>query len=239
MSFAPNHPFHRKNSLLSTLNGLLIINKPKTWTSFDVVAKIRKQLNIKKVGHTGTLDPMATGVLVLCLGKATKLAQKLTGLDKEYVAEITLGARSNTDDAEGEIVKNLDAEEKNKSEIETTLKQFEGVIQQIPPKFSAKKINGKRAYHLARKGKEVELKPVEVSIKKIELLDYKWPLLKIRVECGKGTYIRSLARDIGEKLETGAYLSELERTKVGEYNITQAKKIEEAGEEYILKVNVF
>ena len=218
------------------MDGLLIINKPKTWTSFDVVAKIRNKLGVRKVGHTGTLDPMATGVLVLCLGKATKLAQKITGYDKEYVAEITLGATSNTDDAEGEVVQNLEAGQKSRPEIERVLPAFQGVIQQTPPQFSAKKVDGKRAYAMARKGQSVELKPVEVTIHELELLEYKWPILKLRVHCSKGVYVRALARDIGEHLGVGGYLTGLVRTRVGDYSLDQAKKIEEVTDLDILSI---
>jgi len=212
------------------MNGILVINKPKNWTSFDVVAKIRNKLGVKKVGHTGTLDPMATGVLVLCLGKATKLAQKIVDTKKEYIAEITFGATSTTDDAEGEITEKLKVKSLELKVIEDTIKNFEGKIMQTPPAFSAKKIGGKRAYKLARQGRKVELKPVEVAIHELEILDYKWPILKVRVECSKGTYIRSLARDLGEKLKVGGYLTALQRTRVGQYNLDEAVTIEEADE---------
>lgn len=215
------------------IDGILVINKPKDWTSFDVVAKIRNKLGVKKVGHTGTLDPMATGVLVLCLGKATKLAQKITGYNKEYVAEITLGATSPTDDAEGEITPFPGAKEKKTDEILTALEDFEGEIMQLPPQFSAKKVKGKRAYAMARKGQEVKLEPVKVKVHELELLDYKWPTLKLRVLSGKGFYVRSLARDLGEKLGTGGYLSALKRTKVGKYDLSQAMTIEEANEKMV------
>jgi tRNA pseudouridine55 synthase len=207
-------------------DGILIINKPSGWTSFDVVAKIRNKLGVKKVGHTGTLDPMATGVLVLCLGKATKKVQEMTGYDKEYVAEITLGATSNTDDAEGKITPDKNAKKAAETEVKEALKNFAGEIQQIPPQFSAKKVGGRRAYALARKGQEVKLEPREVTIHELELLDYKWPVLKCRVLCSKGTYIRALARDLGQILGCGAYLSALERTKVGPYRISAALEIE-------------
>jgi len=216
------------------LNGILIINKPKNWTSFDVVAKIRNKLKVKKVGHTGTLDPMATGVLVLCLGKATKKAQEIAGTDKEYIAEITLGATSATDDAEGIITKSQVPKSKTKNEIQKVLKQFQGTIMQVPPDFSAKKIKGQRAYKLARKGKEVKLKPVKVTIHELELIDYKWPAINVRIFCSKGTYIRSLARDIGKELGVGGYLSKLERTKVGQYSIDQAVGVEETDVKHIL-----
>lgn len=224
-----NHP--KYNPLLS---GFLVINKPKGWTSFDVVAKLRGKLKVKKMGHTGTLDPMATGVLVLCVGKATKLANRLINAEKEYIGEITLGATSTTDDAEGEITKNLEAGVKSKTEVERALKKFEGVIRQTPPQFSAKKVGGQRAYKLARKGKAVKLEPVEVTIHELELLDYKWPIAKVRVLCSKGTYLRSLARDLGEVLGTGGYLTVLERTRVGKYTLSQACSIEEADESKLL-----
>lgn len=218
------------------MNGFLVINKPQTWTSFDVVAKIRNKLGVKKVGHTGTLDPMATGVLILCIGKATKLAQTISDRNKEYIGEITLGATSNTDDAEGEITPNQSVEEKTKEEIEAILPEFRGTIMQMPPQFSAKKIGGKRAYKLARQGKKVELKPSEITIHELELLDYKWPVVKIRVLSSKGTYIRSIARDIGKKLGVGGYLTSLQRTKVGDYTLDQACNIEEADESKIIPI---
>jgi tRNA pseudouridine55 synthase len=223
------------------MDGILIINKEKGWTSFDVVAKLRNKLKVKKIGHTGTLDPMATGVLVLCLGKATKLAQEITGTDKEYLAEITLGATSTTDDAEGEIIhdsRSMIYESKilTEASIKQILGKFKGTISQIPPQFSAKKVNGQRAYKLARKGREFELKPVNITIHEIELTDYKWPVIKIRVLCGKGTYIRSLARDIGKELGVGGYLSALERTRVGNYKISQSVSIENASEKDVLPV---
>ena len=232
------------------MDGILIINKEKGWTSFDVVAKIRGKLKVRKIGHTGTLDPMATGVLVLCLGRATKLAQEIMGKDKEYIAEITLGATSDTDDAEGQITANVQCpmtfrlrskpsandQFPNLQNIKQALKKFEGTIKQIPPKFSAKKIGGHRAYKLARQGKDVKLEPSEVTIHEIEILAYKWPVLKVRVSCGKGTYLRSLARDLGEVLNIGGYLSKLERTKVGQYSIAQAISIEDAEIKNILPI---
>jgi len=215
------------------MDGLLVINKPKGWTSFDVVAKIRGKLQVKKVGHTGTLDPMATGVLVLCLGKATKLAQNITGYDKEYVAEITLGATSNTDDAEGEIQKNEEAKPISDDDLKNVLEKFKGEISQMPPQFSAKKIKGKRAYAMARKGIEVKLEPVKVTINELELLEYKWPIVRIRVACGKGTYIRAIARDVGKELGVGGYLTALERTKVGHFTLADTTTIEDADEEHV------
>ena len=222
------------------MDGLLVINKPQNWTSFDVVAKIRNKLNVKKVGHTGTLDPMATGVLVLCLGKATKLAQQITDTNKEYIAEITFGATSTTDDADGEI-SNLKSQISNITspgleKIMQALKKFTGSIMQVPPNFSAKKIKGQRAYKLAREGKEVKLEPRKVTINEIEILDYKWPILSLRIACGKGTYIRSIARDLGQELGVGGYLTALQRTKVGQYTIDQSISIEGAEEKDIILI---
>lgn len=220
------------------MDGILVIDKPQGWTSFDVVAKIRNKLGAKKVGHTGTLDPMATGVLVLCLGKATKLAQTMTGYDKEYIAEITLAATSPTDDAEGEVQKNEAAKPVSDDELKAALKTFEGEIMQLPPKFSAKKIKGRRAYDMARKGQEVKLEPVPVKVHELELLEYAWPIARVRVLSGKGFYVRSLARDLGEKLGTGAYLSALRRTKVGDFDLSQATTIEAADEKSVQPVRL-
>lgn len=218
------------------MNGILVINKPKEWTSFDVVAKLRNKLGVKKIGHTGTLDPMATGVLVLCLGTATKKVQEMTGYDKEYVAEITLGATTVTDDAESEIIFSASAEKKSRDEIETALKKFEGEIDQMPPQFSAKKVNGKRAYAMARKGQEVKLEPAKVKVHEIEILAFQWPVVRLRVLSGKGFYVRSLARDLGQALGTGGYLSALQRTMVGPYTLKQATTIEEVTQKDIIPV---
>jgi len=219
------------------ISGIFVINKPKDWTSFDVVAKIRNKLNVKKVGHTGTLDPKATGVLVLCVGQGTQLVQKLTGLDKEYICAITLGATSATDDVEGEIIPFPGASEVPLSEIEKILKDFTGTFPQLPPNFSAKKIKGKKAYELARQGKEIALEPSQVTVNNIEVLDYKWPVLKLKIQCGKGFYVRSLARDLGKKLGVGGYLSDLQRTKVGHFTIESAINIEQADVTTILPLS--
>lgn len=223
--------------IYNPISGILVINKPKDWTSFDVVAKIRNKLNVKKVGHTGTLDPQATGVLVLCVGKGTKLCQALTGFDKEYICDITFGAYSTTDDQEGELTPVEGASELAITEIENALKEFTGTFPQMPPQFSAKKIKGKKAYDFARKGEKADLKPVEVTVRQIEILDYKWPVLKLKIHCGKGFYVRSLARDIGEKLGVGGYLTSLERTKVGHFTIERAVSVEQADERVLLPLS--
>ena len=204
---------------------IIPINKPYTWTSFQIVNKIRYHLSRKygikrfKVGHAGTLDPLATGVLLLCTGKATKRIEELQKNTKEYEAEITLGATTPSYDMEHPVNETFPYEHITKELVENTLKQFIGDISQRPPLFSACKVDGKRAYDLARKGSDMELEPKQIRIDNIELLEYELPKIRIRVTCGKGTYIRSLARDIGEALQSGAYLTALTRTRVGEYRI--------------------
>lgn len=228
---------NKKFRVYNPISGIFVINKPKDWTSFDVVAKVRNKLNVKKVGHTGTLDPQATGVLVLCVGKGTKLCQALTGFDKEYICDITFGANSTTDDQEGEITPVEGASEVPLSEIEDALKEFAGTFPQMPPQFSAKKIKGKKAYELARKGEEAKLEPSEVTVHQIEILDYKWPVLKLKINCGKGFYVRSLARDLGKKLDVGGYLTDLKRTKVGHFTIERAVSVEQADERALLPLS--
>jgi tRNA pseudouridine55 synthase len=216
----------------------LLINKPAGWTSFDVVNYIRKKIKIEtnnkniKVGHAGTLDPFATGLLIVGIGReATKRLDEFKNLPKSYLATIHLGATSDTHDVTGTIEKEL-ATNKEQPSLEVVKKivmMFVGKQQQIPPMFSAKKINGQRLYKLARQGKTVERKPVEIEILDIKILGYTYPFLKIEVTCSAGTYIRSLADDIGKKLGTGAYCEELTRTKIGEYKLENAKPIDELG----------
>lgn len=212
------------------MNEILLIDKPADWTSFDVVAKIRSIYSERegkkvKVGHAGTLDPFATGLLIILVGEATKKQINFMKLDKEYLATLKLGYVSTSGDPEGEIKKKEGGKEITKEEIEKVLPSFTGEITQTPPAFSAIKINGKRAYELARKGKKVKLKPRKVKIDTIEITDYSWPVLKLKVACSSGTYIRSLAGDIGKKLGCGAYLTGLTRTKIGEYSLDNAQKI--------------
>ena len=210
------------------MNKIYSIYKPKGWTSFDVVAKIRKITGVKKVGHAGTLDPLATGVLIVAIGReATKQISQIMHQEKEYVAKIKLGETSSTDDEEGVKTQKAQKHKSTKAQLQVLIKKFIGEISQVPPAYSAIKVNGRRAYDLARKGKEVKLKARQVTVKEIELISYRWPYLKIRVVCGPGTYIRSLARDIGRELGTGAYLAELERTRIGEYKVEDAKTIEQ------------
>ena len=219
---------------------IIPVYKPYTWTSFQIVNKVRYHLSKKygikrfKVGHAGTLDPLATGVLLLCTGKATKRIEELQKHTKEYEAEITLGATTPSYDMEHPVDATFPYEHITREMVEDTLKQFIGDIAQRPPLFSACKVDGKRAYDLARKGSDMQLEPKQIRIDNIELLEFDLPKIRIRVTCGKGTYIRSLARDIGEALESGAYLSELTRTRVGEFKLTDCIKIE-AIEEWLEK----
>ena len=206
---------------------VIAINKPYTWTSFQVVSKIRYLLSRKygikrfKVGHAGTLDPLASGVLLLCTGKATKRIEELQSHTKEYIAEITLGATTPSFDLEHPIDATYPYEHITREMVEETLKQFIGNIAQRPPLFSACKVDGKRAYDLARKGSDMQLMPKQIRIDEIELLEYDLPRIRIRVVCGKGTYIRSLARDIGEALQSGGHLTDLIRTRIGDYKINE------------------
>ena len=204
---------------------IIPINKPYTWTSFQIVNKVRYHLSRKygikrfKVGHAGTLDPLATGVLLLCTGKATKRIEELQSHTKEYEAEIMLGATTPSYDMEHPVNAHYPYEHITEEAIKETLEKFVGDIAQRPPLFSACKVDGKRAYDLARKGSDMELAPKQIRIDSIELLECELPKIKIRVVCGKGTYIRSLARDVGEALGSGAYLTALARTRIGEYKL--------------------
>jgi tRNA pseudouridine55 synthase len=205
---------------------ILLINKPKGITSFDVIRKLRRKLGIKKMGHAGTLDPAATGLIIIATEGDTKKLTKFLKLDKEYEAEITFGKISNTYDMEGEVEDaGFDGARPSRAEIEEALKDFVGDIEQMPPAFSAKKIKGVPAYKLARKGKEVKLEPKTVHIEKIDILSYEWPKLNVRITCGSGTYVRSIAHDIGEKFGCGGLLSALVRTRVGDFNLEDARDL--------------
>jgi len=206
--------------------GFILINKPAGITSHDVVDKLREITKIKKIGHAGTLDPFATGLLILGIGREfTKKLSIFQKKDKEYIATLRLGAESDTFDKEGKIVEKKVEKIPERKEIEEVLKSFLGEIEQIPPAFSAKKIKGKKLYELARKGIKVEPKPQRVKIYEISILEYNFPYLKIKVKCSSGTYIRSLANDIGKKLGCGAYVEELMRTKIGEFSIENAVEL--------------
>ncbi len=213
---------------------ILYIDKPLHWSSFDAVKRIRgmlvRRLKIKKikVGHAGTLDPLATGVMIVCTGKATKRIDELQAHVKEYIATIALGATTPSFDLETEIDETFPTEHISRELVEEVLAQFTGEIQQVPPAFSACKVDGKRAYKMARKGHEVELKPKLLVIDEIELLEYSQKSITIRVVCSKGTYIRALARDIGKALNSGGHLTALRRTRVGNVSIEQCLSVDDA-----------
>jgi tRNA pseudouridine55 synthase len=214
-------------------DGILLIDKPAGMTSFGVVARVRRVLSQQagkkvKVGHTGTLDPFATGLMILVVGKETKNAMTLTKLDKVYEATIVLGKTSSTGDTEGELT---DISDKNPSvdEVNTALKEFIGEITQIPPMFSAIKVNGQRAYKLAHKGEVVEIPSRQVMIYSLEIEHYAYPELKIRTHVSSGTYIRTLAEDIGKTLGTGAYCSQLRRIKIADHTIDDAVSLDSLG----------
>lgn len=215
---------------------VLYFDKPLKWTSFAVVNKIRyhicRKLGVKKikVGHAGTLDPLATGVMIICTGKATKRIEEFQYHTKEYIATLRLGATTPSFDLEKEIDATYPTEHITRELVEETLKGFVGSIEQIPPVFSACKVEGKRAYELARNGEEVELKAKTLVIDEIELLDCRLPEIKIRVVCSKGTYIRALARDIGQALNSGAHLTGLVRTRVGNIKQEDCLQVEDFAE---------
>lgn len=212
---------------------VLLFNKPLYWTSFDLVNKvkhlIRHQLNLKKIkiGHAGTLDPLATGLMILCTGKETRNIEKYQILPKEYIARIKLGATTPSFDLETDIDATFPYEHLEKSVAVNVLSSFAGVQLQVPPDFSARFVNGTRAYKLARKGEQLELPPKEITIYDISLISWDLPVIEIRVSCSKGTYIRSLARDIGLKLGSGAHLTGLVRTATGEFLLQNALSLEE------------
>lgn len=210
------------------------IDKPLGWTSFDAVKRVRgaiqRRLSVKKfkVGHAGTLDPLATGVLIICTGRATRKIEQLQNGTKEYVAELTLGATTPSYDLEKEIDATYPWEHITREMVDNILPKFTGKVMQVPPVFSAVKVDGKRAYSYARKGKDVELKPKQLEINEIEVLDFTPPKLTLRIVCSKGTYIRALARDIGEALNSGAHLTGLRRTRVGDITADKCWTIDQA-----------
>ena len=215
---------------------ILAFDKPYRWTSFDVVGKVRwlicRHLGVKKlkVGHAGTLDPLATGVLIVCTGKATKRIEELQSGTKEYLATIRLGATTPSYDLEKPIDATYPTDHITPEMVEQVLERFKGTIEQVPPTFSACKVDGKRAYKMARKGHEVELKPKTLVLDQIELTQCNLPDITIRVVCSKGTYIRALARDIGQALDSGAHLIALRRTRVGDFKVEESLNPEKFSE---------
>ncbi len=213
-------------------SGFILIDKPAGITSFGVIARLRKITGIKKIGHAGTLDPFATGLLIVAIGRgATREIDKYVKLDKEYEALIDLSRTTDTYDKEGKTTFEYKGKKIEKKELKEILKGFIGKQEQIPPMFSAKKVNGKKLYELARKGKKIKREPSDVEIYDIKLLEYTWPEVKIRTKVSSGTYIRALARDVGNKLKTGACLKELRRLEINGFTVKEAKSIEEIKED--------
>lgn len=224
----------RPLSELNFIEGeVLLFDKPLDWTSFDLVRKVRGKIyhylnkTRIKVGHAGTLDPKASGLMIICTGKKTKEIEKFQAHEKEYIAELFLGATTPSFDLETRVDKHYPTKHISIELIEKKLRGFTGVQEQIPPGYSAKWIDGQRAYTKARKGIEIEMKPAVIAIHAIEVLSFDMPKLVIRIQCSKGTYIRSLANDIGLALDSGAYLANLKRTRIGDFSIENAMKIEE------------
>ena len=218
------------------MDGIIVINKEKDYTSHDVVAKLKKKLNISKVGHTGTLDPNATGVLPILIGKGTKFSKYLINHDKTYKAKIELGKKTDTADVEGNVIEEKPVDtEYIKQNLVQVLESFVGKQEQVPPMYSAIKKNGKKLYEYARKGEKIEVEPRKIEIYKIELVKYNEKNIEFIVSCSKGTYIRSLCEDIAEKLNTVGYMKNLERLQVGEFNIEKSVLIDEVNIENIEK----
>ena len=223
--------FSRPETFLE--GSVLFIDKPKHWTSFDVVNKMRRllrnflQIKKIKVGHAGTLDPLATGLVIICTGKATKQMTRFQEMEKSYTAQVRLGSTTPSFDLETEVDHTFPWEHITRDQVDEVLLQMTGEQDQLPPLYSAKSVDGKRAYAMARKGKEIVLKPQRVHIYEIKLRDFQPPDLELEVHCSKGTYIRALARDLGKKLGSGAHLTALRRTRIGPYSVNEAITIEE------------
>jgi len=206
---------------------VILVDKPLEWTSFDVVKKLRYHLKVKKIGHAGTLDPLATGLLILCTGKMTKQIERFQAQEKEYTGTFILGQTTPSYDLETEPTEPVDLSGISSDKIKDCTKQFTGTIEQTPPIFSAVKVKGKRAYESARKGEDIKLKSRQVQISEFEITQIEDNAVDFRVVCSKGTYIRSLANDFGKALGVGAYLGKLRRTRIGDFEVSEAKTIEE------------
>jgi tRNA pseudouridine55 synthase len=206
---------------------VLLINKPYEWTSFDVVNKLRYRLKIKKIGHAGTLDPLATGLLIVCVGKMTKRIDSFMGMEKEYTGKFVLGQSTPSHDLETEVTEQHDISHLTEAQIREATLPFTGVISQLPPQHSAIRVGGKRAYEFARQGKPLELQPRNVEVSTFEITRIQLPAVYFRIVCSKGTYIRSIARDYGNALGVGAYMAELCRTRIGPYRLDDAMGIDD------------
>src|SRR5687768_15352704 len=206
---------------------VLLINKPFEWTSFDVVNKLRYRLKIKKIGHAGTLDPLATGLLIICTGKMTKRIEEFMGLEKEYTGKFILGKTTPSHDLETDVAEGKDISDLTDEQIYEATKALTGNIQQLPPMHSAIKVGGKRAYQFARKGQEIDLKLRDVEVSTFEIIRIRLPEVNFRIVCSKGTYIRSIARDFGDALGVGAYLTDLCRTRIGNFKLEDAVNVDD------------
>ncbi|WP_075351303.1 tRNA pseudouridine(55) synthase TruB [Algoriphagus marinus] len=214
---------------------LFLIDKPFKWTSFDVVRKVRNTLKIKKVGHAGTLDPLATGLLIVCAGKMTKQIDTFMGQEKEYTGTFEIGATTDSFDLEQPVIQVADPAGISLSDVEAAVKELTGDILQIPPMHSAIKVDGKRVYESARKGIDVKMEQRPVTVSEFEITRFENPTVEFRIVCSKGTYIRSLARDLGDKLGVGAYMSSLCRTRIGEFTLAESKNLDNLIEEIKLR----
>lgn len=228
-----HHPVKPEQREAPESTGIVIVNKPKGLTSHDVVSRVRRIFHMKRVGHAGTLDPMATGVLVVLLGKATKLFGKFESFDKAYKATLILGTKTTTADTEGDVVKTMPYDQINREALEKVLTQFIGDTEQVPPMVSAVKIKGQRLYELARKGIEIPRQPRQIRINCLRLVNFSSPRVEIYLECSKGTYVRQLAEDVGERLGTVACIAEIERTKVGPFVIADAVTLDDLNVSHI------
>ncbi len=215
------------------MEGILVVNKPDGMTSHDVVAIVRRTFKMKRVGHAGTLDPLATGVLVVLIGKATKLFDKFVGFDKAYIATLKLGTVTDSADIQGKVLDQRPYEHITEEQIKDAFSKFSGDMEQLPPMVSAVKMGGKKLYELARKGITVERKPRAITIHELKILDITFPEVKFYLDCSKGTYVRQLAHDIGEALGCGACITQIQRTKVGDFTIDEAVTLEDMRESHI------
>jgi tRNA pseudouridine55 synthase len=215
------------------MDGIIVVDKPTGMTSHDVVSRVRRKLNMRRVGHAGTLDPLATGVLVMLLGKSTKLFDRFVAFDKAYAATLRLGTQTTSADITGEVIESKPFEHINRLQIENVLNGFLGESEQMPPMVSAVKYKGERLYKLARKGIIVERPARKIRIDVLKLIDYQLPEVKFYLECSKGTYVRTIAEDVGSKLGCGACITQIQRTKVGIFSIENAVKLEELNESHI------
>ena len=215
------------------MEGIVVVNKPQGITSHDVVSEVRRKFHMSRVGHAGTLDPLATGVLIILLGKSTKLFNKFQTFDKAYRATFKLGTVTHTADIQGRVLSQKPFQDITKDKIEEVMKRFVGDIEQIPPMVSAVKVGGKRLYQLARKGIEVERQPRKIHVGLLSMVSFLSPLVEFYVECSKGTYIRQLAHDMGEFLGCGACITQIERTKVGPFLITDAVTLDDLNSSHV------